>query len=917
MVMGSRDGGCCSITVWLLWAVVCASASGELVKVGVVLDPNTTVGILSNTSIQMAFSDFYAENLKYKTRISFIFKDAGDVVEVASAATELLRDGVQAIIGPQTTEQAMYLTEFGRKYEIPIISFTATSPSLSPKQNPYFIRVAQNDLAQVEAINGIIQMYGWREIVPIYEDTEYGRGIIPYLADALQQNGTRLVVRTIIPPSATSAKISKKLSRLKDMRKTIFVLHMTVSVGLKVLSVAKKEGMMSEGYAWIVTDGLSSLVDPMLNSKVMDSMQGIVGVRPYIPITQEFQHFQTKLKQRLSLSLSLALPNIFAVQAYNTLWALAMAVEKVNRPTIPGSATKSELRDAIVKTKFEGISGDFFLVDGELKRPTFEVFNVVAEKEKIIGNWIEGVLFSIKSISKPIWPGHTTDPPWINLTIGIPVKGFPEFVNANIIHPQKSTGFCIDVFKSVVEVLDIPIRYTFVPFVDKNGKSNGSYDDLLRQIDVQKFNVIVGDITIVANRSELVDFTLPYSESRVTMLVSLRNDKKDQHMWIFLKPFKWNLWLVSFISFIFTGFVVWLLECRVNTDFGAGTPQQQIGLIFWFSFSTLVFAHRERILNNLSRFLLIIWVFAVLILTQSYTANLSSMLTAQRLRPSFLDVNEIREKGYYVGYQNDSFVRSFLITQLLLNETKLKPYGNPDEFKEALIRGNNDGGVAAIFDEIPYVKVFLRRNPSGFRMVGPTYATGGLGFAFPKGSPLATYFSRAILNVTEDKDKMKKIENRYFLNEDDPPIPDSNDSPLDVRGFGGLFIITIVANSLSLLIYLIQFFLTHELDSTGYVESTFTSKLVEKVKLFYRMHFHSSSLQTAQSRVHSVPATPPLITDDHVNLTPNLVAAQSSSSLQQPTHSRVSSISETAEATTPDHVNPTENPHNLGVENEH
>ncbi|XP_016901396.1 glutamate receptor 2.8-like isoform X2 [Cucumis melo] len=594
-----------------------------------------------------------------------------------------------------------------------------------------------------------------------------------------------------------------------------------------------------------------------------------------------------------------------------------MAVEKVNRPTIPGSATKSELRDAIVKTKFEGISGDFFLVDGELKRPTFEVFNVVAEKEKIIGNWIEGVLFSIKSISKPIWPGHTTDPPWINLTIGIPVKGFPEFVNANIIHPQKSTGFCIDVFKSVVEVLDIPIRYTFVPFVDKNGKSNGSYDDLLRQIDVQKFNVIVGDITIVANRSELVDFTLPYSESRVTMLVSLRNDKKDQHMWIFLKPFKWNLWLVSFISFIFTGFVVWLLECRVNTDFGAGTPQQQIGLIFWFSFSTLVFAHRERILNNLSRFLLIIWVFAVLILTQSYTANLSSMLTAQRLRPSFLDVNEIREKGYYVGYQNDSFVRSFLITQLLLNETKLKPYGNPDEFKEALIRGNNDGGVAAIFDEIPYVKVFLRRNPSGFRMVGPTYATGGLGFAFPKGSPLATYFSRAILNVTEDKDKMKKIENRYFLNEDDPPIPDSNDSPLDVRGFGGLFIITIVANSLSLLIYLIQFFLTHELDSTGYVESTFTSKLVEKVKLFYRMHFHSSSLQTAQSRVHSVPATPPLITDDHVNLTPNLVAAQSSSSLQQPTHSRVSSISETAEATTPDHVNPTENPHNLGVENEH
>ncbi|XP_050936904.1 glutamate receptor 2.7-like isoform X2 [Cucumis melo] len=518
-----------------------------------------------------------------------------------------------------------------------------------------------------------------------------------------------------------------------------------------------------------------------------------------------------------------------------------MAVEKVNRSTIPGSATKSELRDAIVKTKFEGISGDFFLVDGELKRPTFEVFNVVAEKETIIGNWIEGVLFSIKSISRPIWPGHTTDPPWINLTIGIPVNGFPEFVNANIIHPQKSTGFCIDVFKSVVEVLDIPIRYTFVPFVDKNGKSNGSYDDLLRQIDMQKFDVIVGDITIVANRSELVDFTLPYSESRISVLFPERNEKKDQSMWIFLKPLKWNLWFVSIISFIFTGFVVWLMECRVNTDFGAGPPQQQIGLIFWFSFSTLVFAHK----------------------------------------------------------------------------TQLRAYGNPDDFKEALNRGISNGGVAAIFDEIPYIKVFLRRNPSGFRMVGPTYPTGGLGFAFPKGSPLVTYFSRAILNVTEDKVHMNGIENKYLLNENAPPIPDSTDSPLDVRRFGGLFIITIVANSLSLLIYLIQFFLTHELDSTGYVESTFASRLVEMVKLFYRMHFHSSSLQTAQSRVRSVPATPPLITHDHVNLTHNLVDAQSSSSLQQPTHSRVHSVSEIAEATTPDHDNPTEDPHNLGVKNEH
>lgn len=134
-----------------------------------------------------------------------------------------------------------------------------------------------------------------------------------------------------------------------------------------------------------------------------------------------------------------ASPNLFALQAYDTVWALAMAVEKANDSTAhTGNAMRKKLiRDGIRNTKNEGLIGDFELVDGELKRPTFEVFNVLAEKEKVIANWTEGIPFSIKSIiPKPIWPGETTRPPRINLTIGIPIKGFPEFVNVNMNDPK-------------------------------------------------------------------------------------------------------------------------------------------------------------------------------------------------------------------------------------------------------------------------------------------------------------------------------------------------------------------------------------------------------------------------------------------------------------------------------------------------
>ncbi|BFG14676.1 hypothetical protein CerSpe_009500 [Prunus speciosa] len=75
--------------------------------------------------------------------------------------------------------------ELGRKAKVPIISFSATSPSLSPSRSPFFVRTSFDDSAQVKAIAAIIEAYSWLEVVLIYEDTDYGNGLIPYLVDAI------------------------------------------------------------------------------------------------------------------------------------------------------------------------------------------------------------------------------------------------------------------------------------------------------------------------------------------------------------------------------------------------------------------------------------------------------------------------------------------------------------------------------------------------------------------------------------------------------------------------------------------------------------------------------------------------------------------------------------------------------------
>jgi ionotropic glutamate receptor len=84
--------------------------------------------------------------------------------------------------------------------------------------------------------------------------------------------------------------------------------------------------MMSEGYAWIITQGLSSLLDP-IDSKIMDSMQGVLGIRPYIPISTNVEDFERRLAKNFT---SLGKANLFGFRAYDTIWALPMAVEKAN-----------------------------------------------------------------------------------------------------------------------------------------------------------------------------------------------------------------------------------------------------------------------------------------------------------------------------------------------------------------------------------------------------------------------------------------------------------------------------------------------------------------------------------------------------------------------------------------------------------
>lgn len=110
---------------------------------------------------------------------------------------------------------------------------------------------------------------------------------------------------------------------------------------------------------------------------------------------------------------------------------------------------------------------------------------------------------------------------------------------------------------------------------------------------MQKVDAMVGDTTITVSRMNKVSFTMPFTEVGLSMVVAVKKEA-SWSMWIFLRPLSTTLWIASLAFFFFTGFVVWVLEHRINPEF-RGTPWQQFGITFYFAFSTLVFSHSMHI----------------------------------------------------------------------------------------------------------------------------------------------------------------------------------------------------------------------------------------------------------------------------------------------------------------------------------
>ncbi|KAK6160845.1 hypothetical protein DH2020_004226 [Rehmannia glutinosa] len=845
------------LVLWLLVLGVLSnglSANGssrpKVVNVGAIFTLDSTIGRVAKIAIEEAVKDVNSKSSVLKgTKLNVDIRNSNcsgflGLVE----ALRYMETDVVAVIGPQSSVVAHTILHVANELKTPFVSFAATDPTLSSLQFPYFIRTTQSDLHQMTAVSEIIDHYGWKEVIMIFLDDDYGRNGLSALDDALAAKRCRVSYKAGIPPGDVSrSDIMDILVKVALMESRVIVLHAYPAVGFTVFSVAHYLGMMDDGYVWIATDWLSSALDsasPFRSDTLTGTMQGVLVLRQHTPDSDRKRAFSDRWNNLTRGSLGLS---TYALYAYDTVWLLAHAIDSfINQGGVISFSNDSRLHSVqgsnlnldamvifdggplllnnILQSDFVGLTGPSSLVPTGLSLfPAYEIINIIGTGLHRVGYWSNYSGLSIvaperlysrpanrsstnQQLNSVVWPGESVRTPrgWVFpnngklLRIGVPRRvGYREFVS-QVPGTNTSKGFCIDVFTAAVNLLPYAVPYQFIPY--GNGRENPNYNELVRLITTGFFDGVVGDIAIVTNRTRIVDFTQPYAASGLVVVAPFR--KLNTGAWAFLRPFSRQMWGVTAAFFVFIGIVVWTLEHRTNDEF-RGPPKQQLITILWFSLSTLFFAHRETTVSTLGRLVLIIWLFVVLIINSSYTASLTSILTVQQLYSPIKGIETLKDGNDPIGYQIGSFAEHYLSEGIGIPKSRLKALGSPEEYATALQLGPKKGGVAAVVDERPYIELFLA-SQCKFRIIGQEFTKSGWGFAFPRDSPLAIDLSTAILTLSENGD-LQRIHDKWLTtsacSSDNTELESDR---LHLKSFWGLYLLCGIACFVALMIYFLQ-----------------------------------------------------------------------------------------------------------------
>jgi len=268
-----------------------------------------------------------------------------------------------------------------------------------------------------------------------------------------------------------------------------------------------------------------------------------------------------------------------------------------------------------------------------------------------------------------------------------------------------------------------------------------STQDLIDAAANGEIDAGVAAVTITAEREQKIDFSFPYYRSGLAIAVSRERDSGLLDVFRALTSGPFLATLATLLALLFaTGAVIWVVERRRNPGHFDHDPVTGIGHGFWWAAVTMTtVGYGDKVpITPLGRVIGVVWMFAALILTAVFTAQLASSFTVDRISGPVASVKDLARAR--VGVVGKAPSDDYLAQAFIQRTT----YPDVDAGLAALARGDID----AFVHDAPILRYEILRDYRGRLGILPDVVEPqSYGIVLPPGSKDREAVNQALLHV--------------------------------------------------------------------------------------------------------------------------------------------------------------------------
>ncbi|XP_043559653.1 glutamate receptor ionotropic, delta-2-like isoform X3 [Chiloscyllium plagiosum] len=736
-----------------------------------------------------------------KITFSVRFVDSNNPFQAVQEACDLVSQGILALVSSTGCAPSASLQSFADGMHIPHLYIQRTpagtprsqcSITRNTRNSDYTLSVRPPDYFN-EVILKVITEFSWQKFMIFYDDAYDIRGIQEFLGQAGQQ-GIEISLQKVEASISNmfTALFSTlgfdELSRFRDMLRRA-LLFLNPRTAKTFISEAVDTNLAAVDSHWIFIN--EEINDADIRELAKRLTGRLTVIRQTFPMSESKSQYCLRSSHRFSsvmcnpkdpftqhMEISnlyvydsvLLLADAFHKKLEDRKWhsmASLTCVRKNSKPWQGGKSTFDAIKKLGLWSPTNGLNGS--LVDQKLE------------------NSMEGVTLRVVTVLVP---------PFVMMSENI----FGQ--------PKEFCGFSIDVLNALSEHLGFKYQIYQVPDnqhgrLQNNGKWNGMIGELINK----RADIAVSALTITPERENVVDFTGRIMDYTLGFLLKKPEQRVD--MFTCLEPFDLTVWACIIGTLFITGLLVcmfsWVKPSPLQIGSVTSTTLYNAAWLVYGSFVQQGTGGDIPINTLAVRLLMGFWWLFVFIIISTYTANLTAILTNNRIENpirSFQDLAKQTDVPY--GTVLDSEVLQIIKTKgrnpFELEQTYAHLWNmiNKTNGLENCVKRIHDGiqrvkaGNYAFIWDVAALEYIVENEPDCSLVTARNSKVDrGYGIALQDGSPYRDIFSHRLLEL-EQSGELDALKQKWWPKVGKCDLQShikthGKGGPMDLQNFAGAF----------------------------------------------------------------------------------------------------------------------------------